>query len=219
MNRNSLIGWIVLGFVVGLLPGSAASAADKETRRIHQAYFAGNVDKIEIDVTLAALSVEGVAGGTQAEVEVLLRCARENDEKCRRRADRIRLAPRIRGSKLALRLKGTPRGQAGGIEAEMRVKIPNNVALEVDVGGGEVSIKGMRHHVEVDSGGGNIDFFGEQDLIGSFKVDVGFGKGTLWLRDGRIDASGWPRSIDWNGTGSARVEIDLGGGEIKARLD
>ena len=219
MNRKALILPVVLVLAACLLPTTAAIATEKETRRIHQAYFAGNVDKVDIGVTLAALIVEGVEGGRQAEVEVLLRCARQDDEKCRRRANRITLAPRIRGSKLALRLKGTPRGQAGGIEAEMRVKLPSHVALEIDVGGGEVSVKDMRHHVEIDSGGGNIDFFGEQDAIGSFKVDVGFGKGTLWLREGSIEASGWPRSITWKGTGTARVEIDLGGGEIKARLD
>ncbi len=219
MNRKAPIGPVVLLLVACLLPASSGFAADKETRRIHQAYFAGNVDKVEISVTLAALSVEGVEDGRQAEVEVLLRCARQDDEKCLRRANRIALAPRIRGSKLALRLKGTPRGQAGGIEAEMRVKLPSHVALEIDVAGGEMSVKGMRHHVEIDSGGGNIDYFGEQDAIGSFKVDVGFGKGTLWLREGSIEASGWPRSITWKGTGESKVEIDLGGGEIKARLD
>jgi len=219
MNRNTLIVPVSAALMLLGLASSLGAQEDREVRTVHQAYFAGDVDKVEIDVTLAALVVEGVPDGRQAEVEVILRCGRANDLKCQTRANRIRLAPRIRGSKLALRLKGTSRGQAGGIEAEMRVKLPDHVALEIDLAGGEVSIQGMRHHVELDSGGGDIDFFADQDAIGSFKVDVGIGKGTLWLRDSRIEASGWPRSITWKGSGQANVEIDLGGGEIKARLE
>lgn len=212
----------LLGLTGFLLPTAGVSADEPvrpEVRRVEQSFFAGNVEKIEIDVTLASLSVVGVEGGTQADVEVSLTCDRNDNAKCLRRAERIRLAPRLRGKKMALRIKGTSRGQVGGIEAHMKVKIPAQVALEVDIAGGEVVIQGMRHHVEVDSGGGNIDFFAEQDLIGSFNVDVGFGKGTLWLRDSKIEAAGWPRSISWKGPGQAKVEIDLGGGEIKARLD
>ena len=220
MIRNISIALLALSTMIcGLAEAEKAPKEEREVRRIEQTYFAGEVDKIEIDVTLAGLSVEGVPGSRHAEVEVILLCSRASDEKCRRRAERIRLAPRIRGKKLALRVKGTPRGQAGGIEAQMKIKIPAEDELEIDMGGGEVSIRGMRNDVELDSGGGNIDYFGEQDLIGTFKVDVGFGKGTLWLREGSIEASGWPRSINWNGTGTSKVEIDLGGGEIKARLD
>lgn len=198
----------------------AAVAEDAvEVRRLERSFFAGNIEKFEIDVTLASLSVVGIADGRDAEVEVILSCRRRNDAKCQKRAQRIRLAPRLKGSKIAMRLKGTSRAQAGGIEAHMKVRLPERLALEIDMAGGDVVVQNMLNNVEIDSAGGNIEFFGSQDRIAYFKVDVGFGNGDLWLRDSKIEASGWPRSIDWKGNGQAKVEIDLGGGTIKARLD
>lgn len=213
---------LILALLTLLLAWPAlADEADDATRvrTIEQTFLAHGVEKVEIDVTLASLAVVGVDGSRKADVEVILSCRRKDDAKCLRRAERIRLAPRLNAKKMALRVKGTSRGQAGGIEAHMKIRIPSHVALEIDMAGGDVLVQDMLSHVEIDSGGGNIEYFGQQDKIASFKVDVGFGKGSLWLRDSKVDASGWPRSIDWKGSGQAKIEFDLGGGTVKARLD
>lgn len=203
-----------------LLPLSLADEAEaqKETRRISSNYFAGDVTKIEIDLFFGSLKVRGF-DGDNAEIEMVMTCDRIDDGKCQRRANRILLEPKISGDTLALRLRGTSRGQAGGIRAEMTVKLPRDLALEIDMAGGEVTVEGMRHHIEIDSGGGNVDLVGYQDRVQSFKADVGFGEAHLWLRDGHIEASGWPRSITWRGSGSAKIEVDLGGGDLDARLE
>ena len=199
-----------------ILTGAVARA---ETRRIEQTFFAGNARSVEVDLTIGSLSIEGT-DGRDAEVHLILTCDRADAELCERRANRIRLVPRLSGDHLSFRLKNTPRGLAGGIGAEMRLKIPRRLALEVDIAGGDVFITGMRHHIEVDSAGGDIDIGGvPQSGLQSVKVDVGIGKADLWLRDGHIKGSGFPRSITWRGSGSARIELDLGAGNANVRLE
>lgn len=202
---------------LALAPYSTADA-QQETRRLAQSYFAGDVDKLEIDLFFGSVTVRGTEG-RNAKIEMIITCDRADDVKCFNRANRILLEPKISGRTLALRLRGTTRGQVGGIQAEMVVEAPRDLELEVDMAGGNVTVQGMRNHIEIDSGGGDVDLVGFQDLVQTFKADVGFGEAHLWLREGHIEGSGFPRSIKWRGSGSIEIEVDLGGGDLDARLE
>ena len=213
----TLCALITLAVVAAV--SATPALAEKVTRRLDQSYFVGSATELEIDLILGSLEVRGSDDGRNVTVELILTCSRDDDAKCQRRANRIVLEPRISGNKLALRLDGTARGQAGGIQAEMIVRSPRDLTLEIDLAGGNVLVEGMRSHVEIDSGGGDVDFVGSQDAVKTFKADVGFGVAHLWLRDSKVEASGFPRSITWRGSGTAEVEIDLGGGNMNARLE
>ncbi|MEO1367649.1 MAG: hypothetical protein AAFX50_10775 [Acidobacteriota bacterium] len=197
---------------------SALPAAAEPIQTIEQSYFAGDAKAVDIELILGSLRVEGT-DGRNVEILVELSCNREDSAKCKRRAERIRLRPRLSGEELFLSLENTPRGRAGGIEATMTVRMPRAMALEIDIAGGDMRIAGVEGDIEVDSAGGSVDLKGTQDRVGVFKADVGFGKGELTLRDSVIEAGGIPRSITWRGSGTQRIEIDLGGGEIIARLE
>ncbi|MEM1179832.1 MAG: hypothetical protein AAGM22_15905 [Acidobacteriota bacterium] len=212
-----------LRFLLCALPSLAAFVATapavaEPVHTIKQSYFAGDASGVDIELVLGSLAIEGTRG-RNVEIEVELTCNRDDAAKCKRRAERIRLRPRLSGEKLYLSLENTPRGRAGGIEATMTVRMPRKMGLEIDIAGGDMKIEDIRGNIEIDSAGGSVDLKGTADRVGTFKADVGFGKGELILRDSRIEASGIPRSITWRGSGSQRIEIDLGGGEITARLD
>ena len=52
------------------------------------------------------------------------------------------------------------------------------------------------------------------------EIDIGLGKGTLWLGEEQIKATGWPRALNWKGTGDANVEVDVvGAGDVTVRLE
>lgn len=199
--------------------GLALPAQAEEVRRMSQSYFAGDAQKAKVRLTFGSLEVHGTTE-RNAEVELIIHCRRENLEKCTRRAERIRLQPRLSGDTLFLDLKNTPRGQAQGLDATMKVWLPSRLGVEIDLSGGDVQVQGMRSHLEIDTGGGNIEATLVQDDLAYVKVDVGFGNADLWTRDGsRIVGSGFPKSINWHGAGTARVEVDLGGGEAEIRLE
>ncbi|MDA8016822.1 MAG: hypothetical protein MPN21_05170 [Thermoanaerobaculia bacterium] len=210
LGRGLLLLALGLGFV------SATQA--EEVRRVEQSYFAGDAERVKVRLTFGSLEVIGTTD-RDAQVELIIDCRREDLDKCRRRAERIRLQPRISRGTLHLNLKNTPRGQAQGLGATMKVRIPRHLGLEIDVSGGDVSVHGMTSHLEIDTGGGDIEATFPQDQVEYVKIDVGFGSADLWTKDGnRIEGSGFPKSITWRGTGTARVEVDLGGGEAEIRL-
>ena len=59
-----------------------------------------------------------------------------------------------------------------------------------------------------------------RDRTNEVKILVGFGQADLWLGDGRIKGTGWPKAINWKGSGDARIDIDVvGSGDVSVRLE
>ena len=200
------------------LAAGAVRADSVDVRTIERRVFAGEAGLVHVDLSFGGVTVEGV-DGRNVEVEVTIQCGREDLEKCRHRAERIRLRPRMKKSTLVVKLKNTPRGRVQGLKARMRLKVPRDLALDVNVRGGGVWVGGMESHVEIDSLAGDVDLTHRQELIEAIKVDVGAGDADLWLKDSRVKGHGFPRTLRWYGSGPARVNIDVGTGDVAVRLE
>ncbi len=164
------------------------------------------------------MTVQGI-DSPNVEVETVFECSRENLDKCRARAQRILLQPRIKDGRMNVKLKRTPRGRLHGIKAKMLVRVPQDRILDVNVRGGGVYVAGMRSHVEVDAAAGDVDLLHTQELIGSVKVDVTVGSADLWTGGSRIKGHGFPRTLRWYGSGEATVNVDVGTGDVAVRLE
>lgn len=195
-----------------------AGADDLEVRTVEQTVYPGSATKLHLNVGFGQVQVTG-SDGRDVEIEAIFTCGRDDLETCRRRAERIVIRPRVRGEVLRVGLKKTPRGRLGGIKTHLRLKVPRDLALEVDVSSGGVYVGGMRSHVEIDSGVGDVDLVHERDLAASVKARIGVGRGDLWLSEGRIEASGVPRSLSWVGAGSAVISVVSGTGDVAIRLE
>ena len=209
---------IGLLLLLALVPPLYAVDSGQEVHRIQQAYFAGDASLLKIGVAAGVIRIEGT-DSQNVEAELVLTCSRSNLEKCTNRAQRLQIVPRMSRGVLRLRLKRTPRGLLQGIESELRIKAPRGMNVEIDLKGGDVFVQGMESNLEIDSAGSRIDVVYRQDLVGPVDVKVGVGKATLWLREGKVEGSGFPRGIEWTGTGEAVIEIDVGGGEVTVRLE
>ncbi|MCP4659089.1 MAG: hypothetical protein GY856_27080 [bacterium] len=207
---------ICLLWLAGAAPDPATGQV--EVRTIHQRFLLGDAAKIDVDLSLGDLTIEA-ADGDSVEVDLRFECVREDLERCRQRAEKIRLVPRVRGRVFHVRLAKTPKGRAQGIKAAMSLRIPPRVELEVDIRGGDVFVTGMRSDLEIDGLVGNVDVIAGRDRTASVKVDVGAGKAELWLGDGRIEGTGFPRSLTWKGSGTSKIEVDLGSGNVRVRLE
>jgi hypothetical protein len=198
--------------------GIASSAAAQEVRKVNQTYFAGDLRRVEVDLAIASLRIEGIEG-TNVEVELSLECNRQSATKCAQRAAEVQIHPRQTQDKLRIDLRNTPSGRLGGIKASMVVRMPKRLDLEVDFTGGDVTAIGLLGNIEIDTGTGAVDLTYEQDLVARVKVALGAGSGELLLRDGtKVGASGWPRSINWQGKGTATLEVDGGASYVTVRL-
>ncbi len=195
------------------------AAQHQQVRTLRQELLPGDATQVHVNLSFGSLTVEGTRGKT-VEVELALDCSRVDLEVCKTRAERIRLAPRMKKGELRVKLKNTPRGRLRGIRARMTVKMPSHVPLEVDVRGGGVYVTGLVSHVNVNSGGGDVDVLHQRDKTAVVDVDVGFGQADLWLGDGRVQGTGWPKSITWQGSGSARIDVAVvGAGDVSIRLE
>lgn len=198
--------------------GAAASAAEVEIKTFQQPYLLGEAHLVNVDMSFGEIRVEG-SDGSEVEVEFRLFCKREDLEKCRRRAERLRLVPRVKGQKLVVRLRKTPRGKIQGIRALLLLRVPRNVPIDVDLRSGQVFVNGMRSDVEIDVAFGDADLVAKHGLVGDVDVDVVAGRAELWLGDGHLKGSGWPRSIKWRGPGESRINVDVGTGKARVRLE
>ena len=63
------------------------------------------------------------------------------------------------------------------------------------------------------------DLVASHDLVGDVDVDVVAGKAELWPGDGHLKGSGWPRSIKWRGPGESHLNVDVGTGHARVRLE
>lgn len=207
----------LLALLITTVPAFAATAPVK-VRTITQNIYPGDATKVRLDLTFGDMEIEG-SDGRDVEVEVLIFCHRKNLATCTTRAQRIYLEPRSRRGNLNINLKRTPKNRAQGVSARMKVKVPRHLSLEVDVTGGDVLISGMEGSMEVDGLTGKVDIVHQRHLLGMVKLDVGLGNADLWLGDGRIKGHGFPRSLRWQGSGTARIEVDLGTGNIAVRLE
>ncbi len=213
MSRGLLTTLIVILAVMLTAP----IGAQVEVRKIDLNLAMGNATRVEVDLTVGSLRIEGKRGST-AEVEVRFECSKENLAKCRRRAERLHLAPRIDGKTLNIRLRRTSRARLQGIKSHMLVRIPKDLPVEVDTRAASVTVEGMRSHLELDSLEGNVKITYPKKAVQSVKVAIGVGRADLWVDDTHIEGAGFPRSVDWQGTGNSRIEVDLGTGDVEIRL-
>lgn len=209
----------LLTFAAAALAAPAAIAEHPAIRSLRQEVALGDATKVHARLSLGNLTVEGT-DRANVEIELTLDCNRADFDVCKQRAERVRLAPRMKKGELRVKLKNTPRARLRGIHAQMTVRIPRHMPLEVDVTSGHLRVTGMRSHLNLNSGGGDVDVVAERALAREVEIDVGFGKANLWLGEERIKGTGWPRALTWKGTGDARIEIDVvGSGDVAVRLE
>ena len=211
---------LLLAAALAALAAAPAAADWVEVRTLEKEILLGDAPEVHVSLSFGDLTVEGTDDGSRVEILLALDCNRVDLEVCKTRADRVLLAPRMRQNELKVRLERTPRARFKGIRARMTVRMPRGVALEVDVKSGDVYVTGLTSHVDVNSGAGDVDVLASRDRTQEVKAVVGFGNADLWLGDGRIKGTGWPKAINWKGSGQARIDIDVvGSGEVSVRLE
>ena len=207
---------LLLIAIIALL-GTAAQA-EVEVRTLTQKFAINDATQVDIDITIGDISVQG-SDDNFVSVDVTLECNRQNLDVCQRRANRLFLSPRLTNKRLDIRLRGTPRGHLQGIRAHMVVSVPKQMELEIDTRTADVTISGMTGNIEVDGVEGSVGITASQSDIREVSAKVGAGQVDLWVDGARIEGSGFPRSVKWQGSGSSEIELDLAAGDVDINLN
>ena len=210
---------ILLPIALAGLSGSTVAAEQVEVRNLKQVLAPGDAEEVHVSLSFGNVTVEGT-DGPNVEIELALDCNRADMEVCKARAERVRLAPRVGKRELKVRLKNTPRAWLRGIKARMKIRMPRHLRLEIDIKSGHLYVSGLEAKININSGAGDVDILGKRVHYRHVDVDIAFGKANLWLADSRVQGTGWPRKINWKGSGDHKIEIDvLGTGDVSVRLE
>lgn len=205
-----------------LSPATATAGPDEVVRTLAASFDASALSALHVDFAIGALSIEGTTGD-RIEVEVKLECDEDGwrSDRCRDRAEGIEVDARESGERLQLGLDGYRSWGSGGLEVHMTVRVPDRLALSVDMNIGELKIAAMRNDVTVDMSIGEVGLRLPADDVGEVLMDVGIGDSSLRAPDVRRGASGlFVSETSWTeGRGEARIRVDLGIGEIDIRLN
>lgn len=212
----ALASTLTLGAILSF-PVSAR--ADVTVRTLNQDLVAGSVESVGFHGPVGELQVVGVDGGS-VRAEVALRCDRDRDTRCREAAERVDLRVRRTGDRIELEVDDWPKLGGRGLSVRARLEVPRGLAVEIDMGVGEVSVEGMGSDVEVDVGVGEVSVEMAESAVGSVNLDSGVGEVTLRIGGRTIDGTGFVGgALSWkDGPGDGHVEVDTGVGEIRVTL-
>jgi hypothetical protein len=141
---------------------------------------------------------------------------------CADRLDDVELASDWRGGKLHVEIRGYGHGHTGDLEVRGTIVVPAGRELQVDMGVGELDIRGVSGRLDVDLGVGDVTVRMAAADVRSVSIDAGVGDTTLRLPGGPVDdeRSFVSSEIDWNeGRGAARVAVDVGVGDAVVTLE
>ena len=224
--------------VVVLAAAVAASAGAEMPRELRLVQPALGLERVSVDVAVGDVTVT-VSPDTAVHATVLLTPRRGGIFSSRSEGERqvreAELDADLDGGTLELSVQTS--GKDHRFEARWQLQLPKRLALEVNVGVGDVTIVGLEGGCELDTGvgdlslaveGGDIDAeVGVGDVSvtapgGAYgEVDGSTGVGDARLKVGkrRIRGEGMvSKELKWSGEGPGTIEIETGVGDIKITL-
>ena len=221
---------IAAALVVAVAAPALGQSRDRLARTITEDFDRSGHEAVVFDLNVGEIEIAGASTDTiRAEVRIL--CPRNRDrDRCEDRAEDIELVATERRGKLYLEVDGTGLWKSRDAHVEVVLTVPNDLATELEVGTGEVSMSDIEGDVSLDlsigeatltnlSGDLNVDMgIGEitvtmpQSAVGEVTLDNGVGETELRHLDGRNAVEGILGGTDvhWdNGTGPHTVKVDL----------
>lgn len=184
------------------------------------AVTAADVDQITVDVTLVPRRGGLFSSYRNAEKEV----------------ESARLASRVSGDDLILRLESS--SDEPRFEARWVVVVPAPTAIGLELGVGDVTIRGIGGGIELEIGvgdaaievsEGDVDVSvgvgdatvrGRADRYGSVDASGGVGGADVVVRDERITGEGFVgQSCSWHGDGPHSIDLEVGVGDARVVLE
>jgi hypothetical protein len=203
-----------------MLSAVPAASADDIVRSFHQQIPTSAADKVHLDFPVGEVTVEA-AEGSQMDVDVKIACE-SFTSRCEERAKEVRLVYNTSGDQVTVEVKNWPKvSGAKGLHVVATVKVPRSLSVNVELGVGELNVKGMEGDLTADLGVGEVNIRLPKEAVGSVDLDTGVGESSLVAAGRRYESAGLvSREIKWHkGTGRAEVSVDCGVGEIDVVLD
>ncbi len=201
----------LLAFGLALTAMSMASA-DFSKRDFFE-FDANDLDRLELEISVGEIEIE-VYDGEIIELDLSLEADRNWFSLRRPSVDDIELEQRLMGSKLYLGI------ERDNLEQTWRLRVPRRLALEIEVGIGDLEIDGLVNDLELELGVGaaRINVASENYAEITAKAGVGdalvrgFERGADNERRALIGADAY-----YVGEGEYEIRAEVGVGDVQIR--
>lgn len=200
------------------LTAPVSASADDIVRTLSQQFDAANIDQLELEFPVGELVVDAW-DRPQVQIEVRLECERKKDA-CREAAEAVKLASAVEGKGLELELEGWPKNNSKSLEARVQIHAPRRLAVDAELGVGELRINGMASHVDAELGVGDVSLNLPEASVATVSLEAGVGDTSLSTTEKRYTGSGFVgKELRWKkGAGGATVHAECGVGDVKVAL-
>ena len=209
MNQANRVPLLLIAGLSLLFSSSLLAASIK---RVEHSIDADDLDRIDIEVSVAEMDIE-IHDGNTIELDITLEA---NDGWWifgRKDIDDVELSISNRGNRLVLIL------DEDDVEQDWRVRLPAHLAIDLEIGVGDVDIDGLANDLILEMG------------VGSVQVDVAdMDFSSIHLQTGVGDSSlrGFGRGTDnernfvgadsfYQGDGEYQISVEVGVGEARVR--
>jgi len=226
--------WIVWSLVLAVAMPAAAAV-----RTLEDSYSAVSIDRVVIEAGVGDVNITAVDGDAVV-VDVTLKARRGGFFSSMRRAEReveeANLEAEVDGRELRIKIDSD--SDERRFEESWVVTMPARMVLELEVGVGDVRIRGVGGGVALETGVGEVSIevgsgdvtvevgVGEVEVrapasaYGSAEASSGVGAGVLRVLGQKIEGEGFVgSSSSWRGDGPDRIEVEVGVGDAEVVLE
>ena len=153
--------------------------------------------------------------------DLRVRCHGNSEEHCEEVANRLVLDSDTEGNTLHLTLHKYPKWNNHGLTIMGELRVPRSLAVQIDMGVGELDIDGIEGDLDVELGVGEAAIRASRSHAGRVSVETGIGDAKIHGGGSDTESHGFIGShATWAaGTGHSAVRLHVGVGEGRVRLE
>jgi hypothetical protein len=176
--------------------------------------------KVRLHLPVADLRLE-VADGNQIKADLLVSCRWQQE--CADVLSDVDLVSSTTSRRFVVELQGLSQWQSAKVEVEGTLVVPRTADLELEIGVGDVKIHGVEQNLRVDMGVGKVKIWQPIASVKAISLEVNVGEAAIFgsaedVSDRRPFLIG--SEVFWDkGPGDARVEVEVGVGDISLWLE
>jgi hypothetical protein len=176
--------------------------------------------RIRLEFPVGELKVVPTDGST-VRFDIKVRCRGGSTEYCEEMADRLILDSDDTGGTLSLKLHKFTHWNNHGMTVIGQLEVPRALALDIEMGVGELDITGLEGDIDVDLGVGDADIRASRVQASHVSVETGIGDAEIRGGGSGTRSRGFigSHALWTDGDGHASVHLHVGVGDATVRLE
>jgi hypothetical protein len=203
-----------------LLLAMATGVVAEEFGELEKVFEIEVGQKVRLVLPVADLRLE-VSEAPEVRADLLVRCRWHQE--CDEVLSDIDLVSRSTPRRFVVELEGLSSWESAKVEVEGTLVVPRTSDLELEIGVGDLNIHGVERNLRVDVGVGKVKIWQPPAAVKAISLEVNVGEaailgGAEGVSDRRSFLVG--SEVFWDkGPGDARIEVEVGVGEVSLWLE